>query len=372
MRKRQKILAKSAIGVAVLIMGIWNGIGQRRWTERMSLHERKDQIKCQMESQRKDASMNMELTETEKDILKKISVDTSAIEKGLLLTWQKALIWDMREAIAMLEEAYPSHTFQIVDAADNRMDTGTESTFWFVADGKTKRYVLYRTEKEGAWAIRDTFFGTLLSDPYERALLFWLQKKVPECVGCHAFFDCAVGEAYTETSLRAVVQALLTGKDTLANFTELYVDGTNCGDPKALAGQLEREIRRQGIYGAYEIAVLLQRPEETAVHAETDGKGTTAYAEAGEEEAQIYVKIDGEEATAHLEEVGGYTHIEAGMERKAETEQTSETDIEKEKVESKDKELKLKEKEQRNIIKYIDENRNNKRRVWSYTFSCFT
>lgn len=94
---------------------------------------------------------------------------------------------------------------------------------------KETRYVLYLTEKDGRRTIRDTFFGTLLSHPYEKALLSWLQKSVPECVGCRAFFDCAVDEAYTEASLQAVREALLAGEDALANFTELYVDGTACG-----------------------------------------------------------------------------------------------------------------------------------------------
>ena len=116
------------------------------------------------------------------------------------------------------------------------------------------------------------FFGTLLSHPYESALLPWLQKRVPECVGCRTFFDCAVGEAYTEASVQAVREALLAGEGALANFTELYVDGTACGDPDVLAARLEQEIRRQRIYGSYEIAVLLRLPEEAEVHAETDEK----------------------------------------------------------------------------------------------------
>ena len=230
MRKQPEILVIAAVGVAVIAMGIWNDIGkddtgrndveknnaeridtewrdtvrnvtgwkrmgQRRWMENMSLNEMKIQRgewvsyqKAEKESESEQSqitgkgleneSIEIELTESEKNVLKKVSVDESAIEQGRLLVWQKALIQDMREAITMLEKAYPSHTFQIVDAADNRMDTSTESTFWFVADGDETRYVLYLAEKDGNKTIRDTFFGTLLSDPYERALLSWLQKKV--------------------------------------------------------------------------------------------------------------------------------------------------------------------------------------------------
>ena len=39
-----------------------------------------------------------------------------------------------------------------------------------------------------------------------------------------------------------------------------------------IAARLEQEIRRQRIYGSYEIAVLLRLPEESEVHTETDEK----------------------------------------------------------------------------------------------------
>lgn len=384
MRKKPKIFVIAAVGVAVIVTGIWNDIrkdgtgrndveknsagridtewsdtvwnvtgwnrkGQRRWIENMSLNEMKIQrdewmsyqkVKKESESVQnqvfgkgtENESIEIELTEPEKNVLKKVSVDESAIEKGWLLAWQKALIQDMREAIAMLEEAYPSHTFQIVDAEDNRMDTSTESTFWFVADGDETRYVLYLAEKDGNKTMRDTFFGTLLSDPYERALLSWLQKKIPECVGCHASFDCATGEAYTEDSVRAVVRALLTGEDALANFTELYVDGTDCENPETLARKLEQEIRRQGIYGSYEIAVLLQLPNEITAHAET-----------------------GKQAADRDTETGSISEIR--REKK------------KEKFES--EEPKSLQNDFKSMMKYIDKNRNNDRCVRVYNFSCF-
>ena len=263
MKKRQRILAGLIVGVAAITIeiGVWNAVWQNR-----------TQMREQMGDLKKDKSIKIELTKSEKDILKKISVDEAAIEQGMLLTWQKKLVRDMRTAEEALKTDYPSHSFQIVDGAASRTDTDMESTFWFVADGEETRYVLYLTEKDGKRTMRDTFFGTLLSPSYENALLSLLQKSVPECVGCRAFFDCAVGEAYTEASLQAVRKALLAGEDALANFTELYVDGTACGDPDVLAARLEQEIRRQRIYGSYEIAVLLQLPEETEVHAETGEK----------------------------------------------------------------------------------------------------
>ena len=263
MKKRQKILARLIVGVAAITIGIgmWNAVWQNR-----------TQMREQMRELKEDKSIKIELTKSEKDILKKISVDEAAIEQGMLLMWQKKLVRDMRMAEETLKTDYPSHSFQIVDGAASRTDADTESTFWFVADGEETRYVLYLTKKDGKRTIRDTFFGTLLSHPYESALLPWLQKRVPECVGCRAFFDCAVDEAYTEASLQAVREALLAGEDALANFTELYVDGTACGDPDVLAARLEQEIRRQRIYGSYEIAVLLRLPEEAEVHAETDEK----------------------------------------------------------------------------------------------------
>lgn len=364
MRKRQKALAISAVGAAVIAMGLrcgeirWNtagqgGKGQRWWREESGntgLDPNKTNTKKE-ESERKEL-IKLELSEQEKVLLKKISADESAIEQGRLFTWQKELVRDMREVATALEDAYPSHAFQIVDAADGRTDSGMESTFWFVADGGASRYVLYLSEKEGKRTIRDTFFGTLLSDPYEHALLSWLQKNVPECIGCQVSFDCAVGEAYTEASVRAAVQALLKGKDKLANFTELYVDGTDCEEPEALARQLEREIRQQGIYGSYEIAVLLQLPETFTVHAEPGEKADTGHVESGEKADTAYTETDAQV-----------------LEKYTEADQGSETTAEKTKRKS--EKTKIIKKDFKNTIYYIDKNRNERRYVWIYTFSNF-
>ena len=104
------------------------------------------------------------------------------------------------------------------------------------------------------------------------------------------YFDCAAGKAYAEDNVRAVVQALLTGEDALANFTELYVDGTDCENPETLARQLEQEICQQGIYGSYEIAVLLQLPNKITAHAEAGDETTEVRAEADEKGLTVHVE----------------------------------------------------------------------------------
>ena len=148
MKKRQKILAGLIVGVAAITIeiGVWNAVWQNR-----------TQMREQMGNLKKDKSIKIELTKSEKDILKKISVDEAAIEQGMLLTWQKKLVRDMRTAEEALKTDYPSHSFQIVDGAASRTDTDMESTFWFVADGEETRYVLYLTEKDGKRTMRDTF-----------------------------------------------------------------------------------------------------------------------------------------------------------------------------------------------------------------------
>ena len=133
MKKRQKILARLIVGVAAITIGIgmWNAVWQNR-----------TQMREQMRELKEDKSIKIELTKSEKDILKKISVDEAAIEQGMLLMWQKKLVRDMRMAEETLKTDYPSHSFQIVDGVASRTDADTESTFWFVADGEETRYVL--------------------------------------------------------------------------------------------------------------------------------------------------------------------------------------------------------------------------------------
>ena len=130
MKKRQKILARLIVGVAAVTIGIgmWNAVWQNG-----------TQMREQMGDLKEDKSIKIELTKSEKEILKKISVDEAAIEQGMLLTWQKKLVRDMRMAEETLKTNYPSHSFQIVDGAARRTDADTESTFWFVADGEETR-----------------------------------------------------------------------------------------------------------------------------------------------------------------------------------------------------------------------------------------
>lgn len=216
-----------------------------------------------------DKVISSEISEEEKNLLKKISVDEAAIDQGVLAGWQGELLQIRREALHYLKGKYPSHTFQITDArgAD---PAGNGITFWFLADGEEKRrYVLYVTTDNGQRVMRDTLSGALLEGPYERALFSWLQKRIPECVGCRVFFDGAAGADYTEGHIRSVVQALFDGSDHLSNITELYLDGQSGRNSLELAEEAKQNIRRKRLYGAYEIYVFRRLPEDFKENAET-------------------------------------------------------------------------------------------------------
>ena len=79
MKKRQKILARLIVGVAAITIGIgmWSAVWQNG-----------TQMREQMGDLKEDKSIKIELTKSEKEILKKISVDEAAIE---ICGWRKKL-----------------------------------------------------------------------------------------------------------------------------------------------------------------------------------------------------------------------------------------------------------------------------------------
>lgn len=193
----------------------------------------------------------VEMTQEQKELLKKISVDEESVENGELYNWQKEVLNQYNYVLEYLGEKYPSHEFKIVDCAQkNKLNS--YSTFWVTADGGEDRYEIYLDVEDSGYTGSDTFYGALIEDDYAKIVCDFLAEDVPECVGCITHMESSVGEDLTE---KVTAQEIFEGDYEVSNSTEIYVDGRN-SDPDEIAKKIQDKIKEKNLYGSYEIYML--------------------------------------------------------------------------------------------------------------------
>lgn len=202
---------------------------------------------------------NAELTQEKKDFLKKISMDEERIEEGKLYDWQTELLNQYDYAMEYLGKKYPSHKFAFTDCKPKEKGTSF-STFWFQEDGGKDTFELHLTvDNDKKYDCEDNYYGELLKDSYESALLSLLQKEVPECAAVTTSFSTVQGEKFDE---QLTGEEVLEGNDKLTNMTEIYVLETDASNAKILADKIQSQIEEKKIYGSYYVEVMNAEPED--------------------------------------------------------------------------------------------------------------
>lgn len=203
----------------------------------------------------------IKMTDEQKELLKKISMNEENIEVGILYEWQKEVLHQYDFAMKYLKEKYPSHEFQIVDCSQkNKLNSYT--TFWFTADNSETRYEMYIDieEETVTYSGRDTFFGSLVQDAYAKILAEYIQKTMPECIGCDTYMGSAVGTEFDE---KKTADDIFNGGYQIMNDTEIFVNGVLGEQPEKYADRIEKIIKNKALYGAYVVYVLSKLPDTT-------------------------------------------------------------------------------------------------------------
>lgn len=202
---------------------------------------------------------NTELTQEKKDFLKKISMDEKRIEEGKLYDWQTELLKQYDYAMEYLEKKYPSHKFAFTDCKPAEKDSSF-STFWFQENGGKDTFELHLTvDNDEKYDCEDNYYGEILKDSYESALLSLLQKEVPECAAVTTSFSTVQGEKFDE---QLTGQEVLEGNDKLTNTTDIYVLEADASNAQVLADKIQSRIEEKKIYGSYYVEVMNAEPED--------------------------------------------------------------------------------------------------------------
>ncbi len=200
------------------------------------------------------------LTPEKKDFLSAISMDEERVQEGKLYEWQKEVLRQYDYAMAYLGRKYPSHSFYFT-GCNPAGKNESFSTFWFTADGGTDSYELYLyTEADGDYNCEDNYYGELIEDSYNDALLSLLEERVPECIGVACDFNTVQGEAFGE---QLTGQEILDGDYGISNTTCIYAVQPDAAKAQTLAKKLGSVINEQGIYGSYYIEILDSEPDDT-------------------------------------------------------------------------------------------------------------
>ena len=205
----------------------------------------------------------VEMTDEQKELLKKISVNEEKIEEGQLYEWQKEVLNQYDYAMNYLQKKYPECVFHIVDC-DQKNNLNTYTTFTFTEEKNEELFDLYlyvNEEQEEKYTAKDNFYGVLLAEPYATAFLQKIRESFPQCVAARAEMVTVQGE---EINAGTDVSNILSGSLKITNNVTIYVDGNEISDCDKTASEIEEYVHKQQIYGSYCVFVCKGDLPDTA------------------------------------------------------------------------------------------------------------
>lgn len=197
-----------------------------------------------------------EMTEEQKELLCRISVNEEKIMEGKLYDWQKEILNQYDFAMKYLKEKYPSFTFQIINCEPkNKLNSFTN--FTIVEETKPKDYYsLYVDVEEhdsgNVYEAKDNYYGILKEDEFAEKLLGLVQQELPECINVKTNMPYVQGKEYGESLDLDMV---------LSGALELHQDTTfimACGEKteaeyEEKVKELEDFVKERGIAGSFTV-----------------------------------------------------------------------------------------------------------------------
>ena len=197
------------------------------------------------------------LTQEKKDFLTAMSMDEERIQNGDLYDWQVEVLRQYDYVEEYLKGKYPSHTF-VLNSCNPKGRDNSFSTFWFTADDGEESYELYLyVDSDDHYSCEDNYYGTLLKDSYNTALLSLLQEEIPECIGAASIFSNVQGENVGE---KVTGKEVLDGDMEIPNTVYIYAVSSEASQAQTLVEKVEQLIQEKKIYGNYYIKVLNSDP----------------------------------------------------------------------------------------------------------------
>lgn len=203
-----------------------------------------------------------ELTQEKKDFLAAISMDEERVQNGELYEWQEEVLRQYDYAMEYLKKKYPSHIFNFT-SCNPKGKNEKFSTFWFIVDHGENSYELYLDrDNSGNYSCEDNYYGELVKESYNVALLSRLQGSISECIGVSSNFNTVQGEMFDE---KLTGQKILDGNNKISNTTYIYAVSYDASKAQILAEKIEDFIKKENIYGSYYIEILNNNLDDTYI-----------------------------------------------------------------------------------------------------------
>ena len=176
----------------------------------------------------------MELTASEKKVLKGISFNTEEIESGNLRETDMAFLKEMRAVENYLVEKYPSFSFEITGCEPKSGTTRTYSE-WYYKSAEVEResaFIAMSADVGGSFDIKDAFFGQLIRDSIRNCLEQMLANEKLPVIRIDVSFWEYLGNEYGED---ISFEMVLTGEIDAGNDFKIFLDGSKLEDNDYLA-----------------------------------------------------------------------------------------------------------------------------------------
>ena len=211
--------------------------------------------KSKLEQEKGNMETKVTMTEEQKNLLMKISVNEERVEKGEVLEWQKEVLRQYDYALEYLKKKYPSYVFHMVDCEPKNKLNAAYSTFSFTEEGdKGSYYDLYLYIEEGNYSAEDNFYGHIIGPRYEAALMALLKEENIPCNRVEVRLSTVQGEAFNETMK---VEEVINGNIKMDQITEFYIDSNSIKEEsyQDLVGRIQKLIEKKNIYGGYFVTI---------------------------------------------------------------------------------------------------------------------
>ena len=189
------------------------------------------------------------LTEKEKDLLTDTFGNEENIKNNELYDYQKEALIQLREAEEYIAKKYPSHSVEILRFENATKLTGQGECY--CQDESRNEFFVYIIPVNGKYECRDTYYGILIREKYDRDLEGILTEKGITVKTYTSFSSPAGMEADEDSDLYSINR--LDPKPT--RCTHIFAEGEG-NTPSA---EIESILKENGAYGSY---ILYSVPHE--------------------------------------------------------------------------------------------------------------
>lgn len=189
------------------------------------------------------------LTEKEKDLLADTFGNEEDIKNNELYDYQKEALMQLREAEGYIAKKYPSHSVEILRFENATKLTGQGECY--CQDESGNEFFVYIIPVNGKYECRDTYYGILIRERYDRDLEGILTEKGITVKTYTSFSSPAGMEAGEDSGLYSINR--LDPKPT--RCTHIFAEG----EETVLSAEIESILKENEAYGSY---ILYSVPNE--------------------------------------------------------------------------------------------------------------